>query len=147
MALGERLSQQFLDQASADEVLDLWLSTEAVNERTADLERVKALTAHPRFSWTNPNRVRAVIGAFAGRNVRAFHSETGYHYLKDVILKLDAMNPQIAARLVGPLCQWSRFDTRYADIMVGCLEAMADMKLSKDLYEMVIKSQRTSHSI
>lgn len=147
MALGERLSQQFLDQASADEVLDLWLSTEAVNERTADLERVKALTAHPRFSWTNPNRVRAVIGAFAGRNVRAFHSETGYHFLKDVILKLDAMNPQIAARLVGPLCQWSRFDTRYADIMVGCLEAMADMKLSKDLYEMVIKSQRTSHSI
>ena len=145
MELGEQLSNQFLDQASADEVLDLWLSTEAVNERTADLERVKALTEHPRFSWTNPNRVRAVIGAFAGRNVRAFHSEAGYRYLQEVILKLDAMNPQIAARLVGPLCQWSRFDAQYADIMAACLDALADMKLSKDLYEMVAKSRRTSH--
>jgi aminopeptidase N len=142
MELGERLSTEFIAQAQADEVLDLWLSTEAVNERTADLERVKALTEHPRFSWTNPNRVRAVIGAFAGRNVRAFHTEAGYQYLQAVIVKLDAMNPQIAARLVGPLCQWGRFEAQYADRMADCLDTLADMKLSKDLYEMVAKSRR-----
>ena len=140
--LSARLADAFLAQADTDEVLDLWLSTEAVNETTATLSRVQELTAHPRFSWTNPNRVRAVIGAFAARNIRAFHTPEGYAYLESVILKLDAMNPQIAARLVGPLCQWARFEARYADAMAERLDAMAAKSLSKDLYEIVSKSQR-----
>jgi Aminopeptidase N len=106
--LGQQLSDGFLAQADADEVLDLWLSTESINESTATLERVRELTEHPRFAWTNPNRVRAVVGAFAGRNVKAFHTAEGYRFLRDVVIKLDAMNPQIAARLVSPLCQWGR---------------------------------------
>lgn len=140
--LGERLSSAFLDQADTDEVLDLWLSTESVNESTATLERIHELTEHPRFAWTNPNRVRAVIGAFAGRNVKAFHTEAGYRYLRDVVVKLDAMNPQIAARLVNPLCQWGRLSPEYADMMCAELERLSVMKLSKDLYEIVDKSRR-----
>ena len=141
-ALGSRLSEAFLAQADTDEVLDLWLSTEAVNESTATLERVQELTSHPRFAWTNPNRVRAVIGAFAGRNVKAFHTEAGYAYLRDVVVKLDAMNPQIAARLVNPLCQWGRLASPYAEQMSRQLDDMVIMKLSKDLYEIVDKSRR-----
>ena len=67
--LSDALSQKFLEEADTDEVLDLWLSTEATNERTATVERVRELTEHDRFAWTNPNRVRAVLGAFANRNV------------------------------------------------------------------------------
>ena len=141
-ALGERLSEAFLASADTDEVLDLWLSTEAVNESTATLARVQELTEHTRFAWTNPNRVRAVIGAFSARNVKSFHTEAGYRYVRDVIVKLDAMNPQIAARLVNPLCQWSRLTPEYANAMCAELESMAVMKLSKDLYEIVDKSRR-----
>ncbi len=140
--LGQQLSDGFLAQADADEVLDLWLSTESINESTATLERVRELTEHPRFAWTNPNRVRAVVGAFAGRNVKAFHTAEGYRFLRDVVIKLDAMNPQIAARLVSPLCQWGRLAPEYASLMRAELESMSVMKLSKDLYEIVEKSRK-----
>jgi len=139
--VSELLSDRFLELATTDEVLDLWLSTEAVNERTADLNRIKVLTEHPRFAWTNPNRVRAVIGAFSARNVKTFHSASGYRFLANAVLKLDSMNPQIAARLVNPLCQWSRFSKDYADLMKQELSFLISQKLSKDLYEIVDKSK------
>ena len=138
--VSDALSQKFLDGADTDEVLDLWLSTEATNERTATIERVRELTGHERFAWTNPNRVRAVIGAFANRNVKAFYSAEGYRMLADSVLKLDAMNPQIAARLVMPLCQWARFESSYQDKMKSELRRIIGKKLSKDLFEIVSKS-------
>ncbi len=138
--LSDALSQKFLDGADTDEVLDLWLSTEATNERTATIERVRELTEHERFEWTNPNRVRAVLGAFANRNVEAFYSADGYRMLADSVLKLDAMNPQIAARLVMPLCQWARFGPSYQDKIKSELRRIIGRKLSKDLVEIVSKS-------
>jgi aminopeptidase N len=134
------LSQRFIDRAETDEVLDLWLSTEAVNENTATVDRIKELTSHPRFAWTNPNRVRSVLGAFANRNVKAFHTPDGYRLLADSVLKLDAMNPQIASRLVMPLCQWGRFESTFQEQMKAELRRMAAKDLSKDLYEIVSKS-------
>ena len=62
-------------------MLDLWLSTEAVNENTATIDRIKELTSHARFAWTNPNRVESVLGAFYNRNVKAFHTPDGYRLL------------------------------------------------------------------
>ena len=82
-SVSQELSQRFFDRAEADEVFDLWLSTEAVNENTATIDHIKALTSHARFAWTNPNRVRSVLGAFANRNVKAFHTPDGYHLLAD----------------------------------------------------------------
>ena len=134
------LSQRFLDSADTDEVLDLWLSTEAMNERTATIDRVKELTSHPRFAWTNPNRVRAVLGSFANRNVKAFHTPEGYRLLADSVLKLDAMNPQIASRLVMPLCQWGRLESSFQEVMKSELQRMVAKELSKDLYEIISKS-------
>jgi aminopeptidase N len=134
------LSEKFLNRADTDEVLDLWLSTEAMNEKTATIDRVKELTSHPRFAWTNPNRVRAVLGTFANRNVRAFHSAEGYRLLADSVLKLDAMNPQIASRLVMPLCQWGRFEKSFQETMKSELRRLVAKDLSKDLYEIVSKS-------
>ena len=134
------LSEKFLNRADTDEVLDLWLSTEAMNEKTATIDRIKELTSHPRFAWTNPNRVRAVLGTFANRNVRAFHTPEGYRLLADSVLKLDAMNPQIASRLVMPLCQWGRFEKSFQEAMKSELRRMIAKDLSKDLYEIVSKS-------
>jgi len=134
------LSQRFIDRATTDEVLDLWLSTEAVNENTATVDRINALTSHPRFAWTNPNRVRSVLGAFANRNVKAFHTPDGYRLLADSVLKLDAMNPQIASRLVMPLCQWGRFESTFQEQMKAELRRMVAKDLSRDLYEIVGKS-------
>ena len=134
------LSEKFLNRADTDEVLDLWLSTEAMNEKTATIDRIKELTSHSRFAWTNPNRVRAVLGTFANRNVRAFHTPEGYRLLADSVLKLDAMNPQIASRLVMPLCQWGRFEKGFQDAMKSELRRMIAKDLSKDLYEIVSKS-------
>ena len=138
--LSERLSNNFLAGAETDEVLDLWLSTEAMNESTATIDRLHELMSHERFAWTNPNRVRAVLGTFANRNVRAFHTPEGYRLLADAVLKLDAMNPQIASRLVMPLCQWARFTEQYQAAMKVELRRMVAKDLSKDLDEIVSKS-------
>ncbi len=138
--LAERLSSDFLADANTDEVLDLWLSTEAMNESTATIDRLHELMSHERFSWTNPNRVRSVLGTFANRNVRTFHTPEGYRLLADAVLKLDAMNPQIASRLVMPLCQWARFTEQYQAVMKAELRRMLVKDLSKDLFEIIGKS-------
>ncbi|MEC8694193.1 MAG: aminopeptidase N [Pseudomonadota bacterium] len=138
--VSQELSQRFIDRAEADEVLDLWLSTEAVNENTATIDRIQELTSHARFAWTNPNRVRSVLGAFANRNVKAFHTPDGYRLLADSVLKLDGMNPQIASRLVMPLCQWGRFGSTFQEQMKAELRRMVAEDLSKDLFEIVSKS-------
>jgi aminopeptidase N len=111
-----------------------------MNESTATIDRLHELMSHERFAWTNPNRVRAVLGTFANRNVRAFHTPEGYRLLADAVLKLDAMNPQIASRLVMPLCQWARFTEQYQAAMKAELRRMVAKDLSKDLNEIVSKS-------
>ena len=94
------LSQRFIDRAETDEVLDLWLSTEATNENSATVDRIKALTSHPRFAWTNPNRVRSVLGAFANRNVKAFHTPDGYRLLADSVLTVSYTDLTLATILL-----------------------------------------------
>ena len=66
----------------------------------------------PDFDLRNPNRVRALVGAFAGANQVRFHDAKGegYRFLADIVIQLDPSNPQVAARIVGPLGQWRRMD-------------------------------------
>ena len=89
---------------------------------------------------TVPNRVRALIGAFTQANPVCFHESTGrgYRILADVVMKLNAVNPQIAARLVSPLIQWKRFDASRQRLMKAQLEHIAALpSLSRDVYEIV----------
>ena len=64
--------------------------------------RVQSLTEHSAFDWSNPNRVRALIGQFAAENPVVLHQEdsAGYRFLADSVIKLNSVNPQVAARLV-----------------------------------------------
>jgi aminopeptidase N len=86
--------------------------------------------------------MRSLVGAFAA-NQRAFHdvSGRGYRFLADMILAVDRLNPQTAARLVPPLGRWRRFDSGRQDLMKAELERIvATEGLSKDVFEQASKS-------
>ncbi len=125
------------------QVVEQWFSIQAASQVAADLEEIKALLEHPAFDWKNPNKIRSVIGAFAGQNLAHFHEQdgSGYQFLGQVICRLDDSNPQIAARLTAPLTRWRTFGPVYSDGMRKALEAIRDKQgLSRDVYEIVHKS-------
>lgn len=125
-----------------DLVLDKWFALQASSELPDTLKQVKALLAHPHFNFKNPNKVRAVIGAFTQANPRHFHAKdgSGYAFLTDMLLKLDKINPQITARLATPFTRWQRLDKLRQDGMKQQLKALAANELSRDLRELVEKS-------
>ena len=124
-------------------VVNKWFSLQAAIEDDGAIERVEALLAHPAFTWTNPNRVRAVLGAFAMMNLLGFHRRdgAGYRLLVDKVLELDRRNPQVAARLLSALGRWRRFDTDRQALMRQELERVAAAPgLSRDSFEIATKS-------
>jgi aminopeptidase N len=123
-------------------VLDKWFSVQALSSRPDALDRVIELASHPDFTLRNPNRVRSLLGVFSVRNHARFHATDGrgYAFLADRILELDAINPQVAARLVGAFNQWRRFDERRKNGMRTQLERIVGRRgLSKDVYELASK--------
>jgi len=126
-------------------VIDKWFAVQAVRPHATTLDAVQALMGHTAFSIKNPNKVRSLIGAYASSNPIGFHRAdgAGYQFLADRILELDAINPQIAARLVAPLGQWRRFDEARAGAMKDALDAILTARgsRSKDVYEMASKAR------
>jgi aminopeptidase N len=129
---------------SRDElVIDKWFALQARSSLTATPRRVRDLARHPAFERKNPNRVRALVGAFAQGNQFRFHaaSGAGYVFLADEVIALDRANPTLAARLVQPLGAWRRHDPARQALMRNQLERiLATPDLSKNTYEMVSKS-------
>lgn len=124
-------------------VVDKWFRVQALSRREDTLERVRALTTHPAFELRNPNKVRALIGAFCHHNPARFHdsSGAGYAFLTESVLKLDSINPQIAARLVAALSRWRRYEPQRAQLMRESLTRIsAAPNLSTDVYEVVARS-------
>ena len=123
-------------------VLDKWFAVQAAAQRTDTADAVVALSHHSDFTLSNPNRVRALAGQF-GANQWAFHTADGrgYRFLADTILKVDPLNPQVAASMVPRLARWRRFEPNRAGLMRAELERIVAMpKLSKDVFEQVSKS-------
>lgn len=122
-------------------VIDKWFSLQALSHRPRLFEDVEALLQHSAFTLSNPNRVRSLLGAFS-QNLAGFHRAdgAGYRLLVDQILLLDQRNPQVAARMAGPLTRWKRFEQQRRELMKAELERMAQAELSRDLYEIVTKS-------
>jgi aminopeptidase N len=124
-------------------VLDSWFALQATAPLPGTLEEVKSLLNHPAFSITNPNKVRSLIGTFCSMNHICFHDKSGdgYSFLADQVLRLDAMNPQIASRMVAPLSRWQRFDANRRKLMTREIERILSRKdLSLDVYEIASKS-------
>jgi aminopeptidase N len=124
-------------------VLDKWFSIQATSPLPGTVAHVRALSAHADFDMRNPNRVRALVGAFAGANQVRFHDGTGegYRFLADIVIRLDPANPQVAARIAGPLGQWRRMDTARQSLMKRELTRILTLPgLSTNTYEIVSKS-------
>jgi len=138
---GQRALAAFYARWNRDPlVLDKWFSVQAMSQREDALDRVIELSRHPDFSLRNPNRMRSLVGVFCSANQVRFHDVEGrgYQFLADTVLELDAINPQIAARMVSQFNQWRCFDPGRRDLMRAKLEAISvKPSLSKDVYEIV----------
>jgi aminopeptidase N len=124
-------------------VMDKWFSIQALSRREGTMQRVKQLMDDPLFSLSNPNRVRSLIGAFCSGNPVRFHAVDGegYRFLGDRVLELDAINPQVAARMARLFSRWRRFDPARQKLMQGELQRILERPgVSRDVYEIASKS-------
>ncbi|MBY0581422.1 MAG: aminopeptidase N [Sphingomonas sp.] len=123
-------------------VLDKWFSTQALSNRNDTADIVLDLSHHRDFSLANPNRARALVGAFSV-NQRAFHAldGRGYRFVADQLIALDKLNPQTAAKLIPPLGRWKRFGPDRATLMRAELDRILKTPgLSKDMFEQASRS-------
>jgi aminopeptidase N len=135
-AFGERFSSDPL-------VLDKWFGLQAAIAETGTLDRVRGLMRHPGFSLSNPNRTRALIGAFAMANLSQFHRAdgAGYAFLADIVLQLDGANPQLAARLLGAFRTWRSLEPVRRSRAETELRRIASQEgLSTDVSDIVTRS-------
>ena len=124
-------------------VVDKWFSIQAQSPAPDVLDRVIGLTRHAAFEEKNPNRLRALIGAFAVNNPVGFHTPSGrgYAFLADQILRIDAFNPAVAARMVDALGGWRRYTPALGEMMRAQLErVIASEGVSKNVYELASKA-------
>jgi aminopeptidase N len=139
---GTRLNDFYERYSGNALVIDKWFAIQAQSLHPKVLEHVKALSRHPDFTLRNPNRIRSLYMAFTAAT-RGFHAPTGegYRMIADLILALDPLNPQTAARFVSPLGRWRRMEPARAALMRGELERVAAApRLSRDTHEQVSRS-------
>jgi len=123
-------------------VVDKWLAVQASSRLPGTLARVHELLSHPAFDIKVPNKVYALIRAFASNHVR-FHAAdgSGYAFLADQVIRLDPLNPQVAARMARAFDRWKRFDPQRQAKAKAALERIRDSKgLSRDVAEIVTKA-------
>ncbi|MEZ5687244.1 MAG: aminopeptidase N [Caenibius sp.] len=123
-------------------VIDKWFSIQAGSLHADVLDHVKALAAHPDFTLHNPNRVRSLYMALAA-NPQGFHAAdgAGYRMIADLVIALDPINPQTAARFIPPLGRWRRIEPVRSALMRAELERIAAVAtLSRDTREQVTRS-------
>jgi len=124
-------------------VIDKWFALQASSHNPDTYATVQALMQHPAFDLKNPNRVRALIGAFSQANPLHFHAANGqgYQFLADQIIALNTLNPQVASRMLSALTSWRRYDEGRQALMKAQLERIITTEaISKDVYEVASKS-------
>ncbi|ALO42287.1 aminopeptidase N [Pseudoalteromonas phenolica] len=142
--VSEQLISQFDAQWRHDPlVMDKWFALQATTDNDSAIDLIKSLYDHPCFDKSNPNRVRALVGQFARSNPAQFHriDGKGYELLADLLIELNAINPQNASRMVTPFMSWKRYDPTRQQLIKSQLERIASVdNLSDDLYEKVDKA-------
>jgi len=138
----EQALAHFHDRFSNDAlVLDKWLALQAASPSPGTVESVRALMKHPFFDIRNPNRVRALVGAFSANHLR-FHAAdgAGYALVGETLRALDGINPQVAARLAGAFENWRRYDSNRQRLMRAELQALLAMpERSSNIFEVATK--------
>ena len=129
--------------------LDKWFMLQATIPAHATLERVQALEADPAFTLTNPNRVQALLGAFARGNPVAFHRPDGaaHRWFADILAQIDARNPQLSARLAKAFEDWTRLEPgRRTSAEASLRELLARGRHSPDLREILTRMLTTGET-
>jgi aminopeptidase N len=124
-------------------IIDKWFSLQAMIPQSDTLEKVRELTGHPAFSFTNPNRVRALIGAFAAGNPTQFNRAdgAGYDFITEVVLALDPKNPQVSARMATIFRTWRTLEEGRRGRAEAALKRIkAASGVSRDLADIVERS-------
>ena len=126
-------------------VIDKWFALQAMQRGAKArpvIEIVRKLMAHPAFTLKNPNRARSLIFSFCSANPAQFHAAdgSGYAFWAEQVIALDALNPQVAARLARALELWRRFTPALRDQMRAALEKVAAQAKSRDVREIVEKA-------
>jgi len=119
-------------------VMDKWFTIQASVNDASIYQNLAQLINHHLFSLKNPNRARALIGAFSANNPRYFHCDSGrgYQFLIEQLEQLNTINPQVASRLITPLIQFKSLDKARQTLIKGKLEQFTQqVNLSKDLQE------------
>ncbi|MGI3903774.1 MAG: aminopeptidase N [Janthinobacterium lividum] len=138
------LARFYADFQHQSLVVDKWFALQASIPEIATLDRVKRLMDHPAFSWTVPNRVYALIGAF-GANSTQFHRQdgAGYDLVADAVIRLDGSNPQVASRMLGAFRSWRIMEPVRRGHAESALQRIADQKtLSPDVKDIAGRSLR-----
>ncbi len=121
-------------------VMDKWFSIQAVRPSADTVDDLPGLMEHPSFSATNPNKVRSLVGMFGAANPIGFHAAhgRGYEFVADQVIRMDRLNPQVAARLVSTFNAWKRYDAERQAMMRDQLKRiLAQSPLSPDVSEIV----------
>ncbi|MCI4679794.1 aminopeptidase N [Rhodoblastus acidophilus] len=137
------LDSFFRSHAEEPLIVDKWFSLQAMIPELETLARVKRLTHNHAFSLTNPNRVRALISAFANGNPTGFNAAdgAGYRFIAETALKLDEINPQVAARLLSAFRSWRNLESGRRQLARDALESVAGHeKLSPDVRDIVARA-------
>jgi aminopeptidase N len=141
---GEQALQIFHDRfADNSLVLDKWFSIQATAPRTDSIDQLYALMRHPGFSLNTPNRVQAVVGAFAVGNFTQFNREDGrgYAFVAEQVLKIDRLNPQLAARLLSSFRSWRALEPKRREMARIQLERIRENnELSRDVSDIINRS-------
>jgi len=122
-------------------VLDKWMGLQAGSPLPETVTTVRELMKHPAFDIKNPNRVRALVGAFSVNHLRFHNADgSGYRLVGEVIRTLDPMNPQVAARMAGAFESWRRYDPARQGLMRAELQTIHGLTgISPNLFEVTGK--------
>jgi len=137
VALLADFRQRYADNPLA---LDKWFTEQAKLPGDPALASVMALENDPAFTLKNPNRARALLGTFASANPSGFHRAdgAGYRLLAERLAQLDALNPQIAARLATAFNGWQRLEPVRREAAHAALDKLAQCDgLSPNLSEII----------
>ncbi len=142
-ALRDEIVARFYDQwRQSPLVVDKWFTAQGASLRDDALDAIVPLFEHPAYRLDNPNRARSLLAPMM-QNPRAFHRAdgAGYRFAAGKILALDALNPQVAARLANPFLHWRKLVPELGEQMRAEVEAMlARGDLSNDLHELLSTS-------
>jgi aminopeptidase N len=128
-------------------IMNKWFALQAQSQ-LANATSVKQLMQHPAYDAANPNKIRAVVGGLSMRNWTGFHAldGSGYRFLAEQVIALDASNPQIAARMVDGFSRWAKFAEPARDLQQAALEQIKSAAQSANVLELVNKSLQSGQA-